>query len=1012
MDTFQELINRLNKFWQDQGCIIHQGYDLEKGAGTLNPVTFLRCLGPEPYKAGYVEPCRRPTDGRYGENPNRVQHYFQYQAILKPSPPDIQTIYLQSLKAIGFNLSDHDIRFVHDDWENPTIGAAGLGWEAWIDGMEVTQITYFQVCGGLPVEVVTGELTYGLERLAMYLQNVDNIFDLQWNEETTYGEIYHRNEIEWSRYNFEISSVPMWRRSFEDYEKEAAVLVEKKLPLPAYDFVMKASHAFNILDARGAISVTERTGYITRIRSLARDVAKAYIESREAMSYPLLKKESASPPPSLPPGIDELKMLEKSEKEDFLLEIGSEELPATFVPIGLGNLEQSIKKWLDKQNLPYSGLSVYGTPRRLAVIIHDLATKKASQITEKKGPKVSQAYNESGEILPPGLGFFKSLKIEAPEKEALMRGAIEGMSIRQVNGTDYLFAQIQSDAKSTASLLQAEMPNIILNLSFPKKMRWANFDITYARPILWMTALFGKTTIPFRITNIISGKTTYGHRQLSPASIELNHPQEYLTKLRNADVLVDIEERKQAILDQLEQVKKETSATALEEGRVLNEVLYLVEKPFVTHTTFDPAFLKAPKELLISEMVQHQKYFPLGNKDGGLINSFVITANNTPSDKIRAGNQKVLSARLSDGVFLYHQDLKISMDDMNDKLRSVTFQKDLGTVWDKVERILDNVKSVHRRLPICKLNDALRAAQLCKVDLASSVVYEFPELQGIIGRSFALEQGETSAVARAIEEHWMPLGEKAPLPETTTGILVGIADKLDNLVGCFAIGLKPSSSSDPYALRRQILGIIKMLIRGKYHLPLSEVLGECYDHIKAKNKGDKTKTLSDLSKFITQRIKTVFQDYGFSSDIIEASLSTAADDIYDTFCRVSALQKFRKDESRFLQLYEVYKRAKGQLEQFEQMDFSESLLKEDAEKALYRQLQQIQGKLSKTLEMKHYDEAYNLVATLQPPLAKLFDEVRILAEDEALKYNRLALLQKVFDRFSLLLDFSKIKGRT
>ncbi len=1013
MDTFQELINQLNKFWQDQGCIIHQGYDLEKGAGTLNPATFLRCLGPEPYKAGYVEPCRRPTDGRYGENPNRVQHYFQYQVILKPSPPDIQTVYLQSLKAIGLNLSDHDIRFVHDDWENPTIGAAGLGWEAWIDGMEVTQITYFQVCGGLPVDVVTGELTYGLERLAMYLQNVDNIFDLQWNEDTTYGEIYHRNEIEWSRYNFEIGSVPMWRRSFEDYEKEAAVLIAKKLPLPAYDFVMKASHAFNILDARGAISVTERTGYITRIRNLARDVAKAYIESRGAMGYPLLKEESAPPNlPPLPSKIDKLTTLEKSDKEDFLLEIGSEELPATFVPIGLGNLQQSIKKWLDKQNLSYKNLSVYGTPRRLAIIIHDLATKKASQLTEKKGPKVSQAYNESGKILPPGLGFFKSLKIEPPVKETLIQGGVEGVSIRQINGIDYLFAEIQSEEKSTAELLQAEIPSIILNLSFPKKMRWANFDITYARPILWMTALFGKTVIPFQIANIISGRTTYGHRQLSPAPIELNHPQEYLSKLREREVLADIKERKQAILDQLDHVEKETNESVLEKERVLNEVLYLVEKPFVSHTTFDPAFLKAPKELLISEMVQHQKYFPLGNKDGGLINSFVITANNTPSEKIRAGNQKVLSARLSDGVFLYHQDLKISMDDMNDKLRNVTFQKDLGTVWDKVERILDNVKSVHRRLPICELNDALRAAQLCKADLASSVVFEFPELQGIIGRSFALEQGETPAVAAAIEEHWMPLGEKAPLPETTTGIIVGIADKVDNLVGCFAIGLIPSSSSDPYALRRQILGIIKILIRGKYHLPLSQILGECYDHIKSKNKGDKTQTLRDLSKFITQRVKTVFQDYGFSSDIIEASLSTAVDDIYDTFCRVSALQKFRKDESRFLQLYEVYKRAKGQLEQFERMDFSESLLKEDAEKALYQKLQQIQGKLSKTLDMKQYDEAYNLVATLQPPLAKLFDEVRILADDEALKQNRLALLQKVFDRFGLLLDFSKIKEKT
>jgi glycyl-tRNA synthetase len=1012
MDTFQKLINRLTAFWQEQGCIIHQGYDLEKGAGTLNPATFLRCLGPEPYRTGYVEPSRRPTDGRYGENPNRVQHYFQYQVILKPSPPDIQTIYLQSLEAIGLNISEHDIRFVHDDWENPTIGAAGLGWEAWIDGMEVTQITYFQVCGGLPVDVVTGELTYGLERLAMYLQDVDNIFDLQWNDDYTYGDIYRRNEVEWSQYNFEIGSIPMWHRSFEDYEQEANVLIEKNLPLPAYDFVMKASHAFNILDARGAISVTERTGYITRIRNLARGVAKAYIESRENMGYPLMKAAAAPRRETdLSEAIAEMKTIEKFEKEDFLLEIGSEELPATFVPIGLKNLEQSVKKWLDKQEIPYRSISVYGTPRRLSLIIHDLATKKQAQTTEKKGPKLSQVYDESGNPLPAGQGFFKSLQIEPPEKEKLLKEQVKGLSIRSVNGSDYLFAEVATEAESMADLLRRQIPQIILNLSFPKKMRWADFDISYARPILWIVALFGKTVVPFEIANIVSGKTTYGHRQLSPGAISLTHPDDYLTALRDGQVIADIDERKKSILDQLDVAEKETGSIALEKERVLNEVLHLVEKPFITHTTFDPGFLKAPKELLISEMVEHQKYFPLERKDGSLANSFVITANNTPSDKIRAGNQKVLSARLSDGVFLYQQDLKISMDEMNDKLRHVTFQKNLGTVWDKVERILDNVKSLHHRLPICELNDALRAAQLCKADLASSVVYEFPELQGIIGRCFALEQEETPIVAQAIEEHWMPLGEKSPLPESTTGIVVSIADKLDNLVGCFAVGLKPSSSSDPYALRRQILGIIKMLIRGKFNLPLLEVLSECYDHIKIENKSEKQETLNALSKFITQRIKTIFQDYGFSADIIEASLSTAVNDIYDTFCRVQALHNFRKDEKRFSQLYEVYKRAKGQLDQFKRMDFSETLLKESAEKALYQQLVEIQDKLEKDLEQKQYDEAYNLVATLQPPLAKLFDEVHILDEDEKLKQNRLALLQKVFDRFGLLLDFSKIQQK-
>lgn len=298
------MISKLTQFWASKGCLIHQGYDLEVGAGTFNPATFLRCLGPEPYSAVYVEPSRRPKDGRYGENPNRVQFYHQMQVIIKPSPADIQDLYLQSLEAIGLDLSLHDIRFVHDDWENPTIGAWGLGWEVWADGMEVTQFTYFQAVGGIPVKPVSGELTYGLERLALYIQGVDSFFDLKWNDEITYGDIYKRSEWEWSHYNFSEADTAMWLRHFEDFEAEAKRLVRNNLPIPAYDFVMKASHAFNILDARGVISVTERTGYIGRIRSLAKLLAESYVKSREEQAYPLLRKKKDLMPLEIPPPFD------------------------------------------------------------------------------------------------------------------------------------------------------------------------------------------------------------------------------------------------------------------------------------------------------------------------------------------------------------------------------------------------------------------------------------------------------------------------------------------------------------------------------------------------------------------------------------------------------------------------------------------------------------------------------------------------------------------------------------
>ncbi|RME43177.1 MAG: glycine--tRNA ligase subunit alpha [Deltaproteobacteria bacterium] len=288
--NFQELIFALERFWGDQGCIVMQPYDLEVGAGTMSPATFLRVLGPEPWNVAYVQPSRRPVDGRYGENPNRLQHYYQYQVIMKPSPLEIQEIYLESLQGIGIDPGHHDIRFVEDNWESPTLGAWGIGWEVWLDGMEITQFTYFQQAGGLDVKPVAVEITYGLERLAMYLQGVDDVFALTWVEGITYGDVFHQNEVEQSRYNFDVSDPEFLSTLFDLYEKEAGRLCDRELILPAYDYCLKCSHVFNLLDARGAISVTERMGYILRVRNLTRRCAEAYLASRERLGFPLLRE--------------------------------------------------------------------------------------------------------------------------------------------------------------------------------------------------------------------------------------------------------------------------------------------------------------------------------------------------------------------------------------------------------------------------------------------------------------------------------------------------------------------------------------------------------------------------------------------------------------------------------------------------------------------------------------------------------------------------------------------------
>ncbi len=286
--TLQDLILTLNRFWADRGCVIHQPYDVEMGAGTFHPATFLRALGPEPWRSAYPQPCRRPTDGRYGENPNRMQHYYQYQVVLKPSPDDIQDLYLDSLAELGLNPAQHDIRFMQDDWESPTLGAWGLGWEVRLDGMEITQFTYFQEVGGVELHPITVEITYGTERIAMYLQQVDNVFDLAWNEQVSYGDIHLDTERQFSAYNFEAADVAMLAESFKACEAECGRLLDRELVLPAYDYCIKSSHLFNLLDARGAISVAERTGYIARVRALAYRCAKQYVVHREALGFPML----------------------------------------------------------------------------------------------------------------------------------------------------------------------------------------------------------------------------------------------------------------------------------------------------------------------------------------------------------------------------------------------------------------------------------------------------------------------------------------------------------------------------------------------------------------------------------------------------------------------------------------------------------------------------------------------------------------------------------------------------
>ncbi|MEM1282391.1 MAG: glycine--tRNA ligase [Chlamydiota bacterium] len=1017
MITFQELINRLSNYWEEQGCIIHQGYDMEVGAGTFNPATFLRSLGPEPYRAAYVEPSRRPTDGRYGTNPNRAQHYFQYQVVMKPSPLNLQELYLGSLEAVGFNLQDHDIRFVHDDWENPTIGANGLGWEVWMDGMEVTQYTYFQNVGGQVCKPVTGELSYGIERLAMYIQKVDSLFDLQWNEHVTYGDLYQRNEKEFSHYNFEEANVEMWFRHFDDFEKEAKHLINTKYPLPAYDFVMKASHAFNMLDARGVISVTERTGYITRIRNLATGIAECYLESRQEQNHPLIGRftNQKSGEHHLAPvshKIDnELLQAKPNQREDYVLEIGSEELPHSFVNIGCRNLEKLMRKLLNEEEIPYESITMYGTPRRLTAYVHNLAMAKETKKTERRGPPLSNAFDESGKITPAGAGFLRSINKSPMSLQEIRDNNDPDISICEVKGNEYLFVELTIPGRATADILAENLPDLIQNIDFPKKMRWSDLDITYARPLRWFVSLFGSHVVPFSIAHITAGRESFGHRQLHPWSFAIVKANDYLPILHDHNVMVDINERKKYINKQLDEIEVSVNGVVIERERVLNEVVNLVEWPRCLTATFDSEFLKAPKEVLISEMVEHQKYFPIEKRDGTLKNTFVITSNTKPTGRVQEGNQKALSPRLADGVSLYEIDLSVSLEEFNEKLKHITFQKQLGSMYEKVQRLMKHVEVLQDKLAISNKEKVHRAALFSKSDLASRMVFEFPELQGLMGRYFAEANGEDPEVAQAIDEHWMPRGDSAPLPETETGVILSLADKIDNLIGCFAVGLKPTSSSDPYALRRQTLGIIRILIEGQYRLPIREVLVQCFQNFPKEVRINHPKTVDEILQFMINRIKTVFIDYGVSKDEVEASVSIGFSDIFDIYCKVRALHLFRSSDNKFPLLFEVYKRAKGQVKEQKITSFTDTLLKENAETVLHNLLNDTQKPFDDAMSRHQYDEAYTMIASIQPALASLFDEVKILDDEKEIRNNRLALLQRVFNRFDRLLDFSKIQEK-
>jgi glycyl-tRNA synthetase len=525
--NFQQVILTLQQFWADRGAVLWQPYYTQVGAGTMNPATFLRVLGPEPWNVAYVEPSIRPDDGRYGENPNRFQQHYQFQVILKPDPGDPQEIYLDSLKAIGIDPRQHDIRFVEDNWEQPAISAWGLGWEVWLDGQEITQFTYFQQVGGVTLDPVAVEITYGLERILIGLHNVKAAWDLPWNDSISYGEVRRQEEFEHSKYYYEIGNIESMREIFERFEAEAKAALEAGLVVPAYDYVLKCNQTFNVLDARGAVGVTERQGYFRRMRELARRVGETYLEQRKALEYPLLKDEGAG----LKKDGGRMKPEAKSSasmnilhpsREAFLFEIGTEELPPSDVDAALSQLRERVPALLKGLSLEHGPVRIDGTPRRLIVFVDSLAPNQPDREDLVKGPPADKAFDKDGIALPAALGFAKKNNVNTKD-----------LQVREEGGGKYVFAVVSQKGRPTPEVLAEALPRLVEGIKFEKSMRWNESGVAFSRPIRWIVSLLGENVIPFTYAGVVSGNTTRGLRPYDSPEILIPSAENYFDLKRN-----------------------------------------------------------------------------------------------------------------------------------------------------------------------------------------------------------------------------------------------------------------------------------------------------------------------------------------------------------------------------------------------------------------------------------------------------------------------------------------------
>jgi glycyl-tRNA synthetase len=991
--NFQDVILRLQQYWADQGCLIWQPYNVKVGAGTMNPATALRVLGPEPWKVAYVEPSVRPADGRYGENPNRWGQYYQFQVILKPDPGNPQELYLSSLRALGIDPSRRDVRFVEDNWQSPVLGAWGLGWEVWLDGQEITQFTYFQQAGGFDLDPVSVEITYGLERIVMALQHVPVFQDMTWVDQVTYGDVLFRGEVEQCRYNFEVASIRRLREMYDQYEAEARDAVGAGLVLPAFDYVLMCSHVFNVLDARGAVGVTERAHFFGRMRDLSHAVAEEYLAQREEMGYPLAERgfqaglEPAREAPSGPT---------PTGPRAFLLEVGTEELPAADLTLALDDLHRLLPQVLRDARLEHGEYQVMGTPRRLAVLVSDVAPMQADTERTIKGPPASVAYDTQGKPTRAALGFARSNNVP-----------VESLQVRSFEGRDYVVAvQVEHGLPATEVLGQAVV-SLLGQLRFPMSMRWNQSGVSFSRPIRWLVAMLGETIVPSTYAGIASGRVSRGIRPADSPELTVPAAEEYAAFMRDHGVMLSAEERRASIREQGRQLAAELGGELPDDPDLLVEVANMVEWPTMVRGTFVEEYLRLPEPVLVTVMREHQRYFPLV-KNGRLLPAFLTVANGSDLDwdVVRHGNEDVLRARYADAAYFYRSDISQPLADFVPQLAALTFQADLGSMLDKVHRLERLVPLLARQVGLSaeKMVIAQRAAFLSKADLATKMVVEHTSLQGVMGAHYARHSGELEAVAGAIAEQYLPRGAGGVLPTSEPGVVLALADRFDSLVGLFAVGLAPTGSSDPYALRRAALGIVQILLGREIPLALAPAIDAAAS---VQPLAVSSEVRQEVLAFIQQRLRGLLLDEGIRYDVVDAALAERGEEPWAAARAARALQAAveRPGWSDILTAYARTVRITRDLDR--RYELYPQRFTEPATEALYVAYLDAAARVEARPEVESLIEA---LRGMVDPIVRFFDEVLVMTEDPDVRANRLALLQRIAALPRGIADLSRLEG--